>query len=605
MPFGQGPLDTSYTIFSHIAFAQGQPWGTIALHTTGPLGFLRFPLFLPQTFACLALVAATLGGILALLMDYVLRPRLPFWVRLPALAILTWLVSFNDDAAWLLVVLLTSQMLLPAVPRSSRWSARPHASWFTWPTALGLIASAVAANVKGTFLFMSAILALQIAALELRSRRWPAASATFATLIVLVALVSGLSISYWGPYGRHLLDSLTAYPASFSMPGSPLIAAILLAFVFTFLALAAFAAHDSNNRVDAILRFIALSVLLWIVAKAALVRQDRAHEIRTILAIGVFLVIFLLAAYRLWTVKTRTMALLPTLALAALIILPKSESPLMQPAPRHVDTFVSFLKHGIVPAITTDAQTRRALAQQIHHPWAPADSIGVFGTYQTLALGYPGRYVPMPIVAPYEVWSPWTSRRELSFLLSAEAPDYLLYTTTPTTAEVALAMSARYEEVERGHHHRLLRRRAKPLHITTRVVFDGDIDAARLVPISPSWRPGATIAQIRFAKTLFSEGLSLLYQQPEAFLVLFRGPTPYARIRLNPLLAADGIVLSSRPGDWDGRAIALHGIRFDLLTNEHFDATALGFEARGPAGTLWTRYFSTRLHLRLYLASFE
>jgi hypothetical protein len=74
---------------------------------------------------------------------------------------------------------------------------------------------------------------------------------------------------------------------------------------------------------------------------------------------------------------------------------------------------------------------------------------------------------------------------------------------------------------------------------------------------------------------------------------------------MNPLLAAGGIVLSSRPGDWDGRAIALHGIRFDLLTNEHVDATALGFEARGPAGTLWTRYFSPRLHVRLYLANFE
>jgi hypothetical protein len=229
----------------------------------------------------------------------------------------------------------------------------------------------------------------------------------------------------------------------------------------------------------------------------------------------------------------------------------------------------------------------------------------VFGTYQTLALGHPGRYVAMPIIAPYEVWSPWTSRRELDFLMGPDAPDYLLYTTSPTSAEVALALTARYEEVERGPLHRLLRRRVTPFRVTKRDVFEGDIEVHDRIEIPTSWRAGAAIAQIRYTKTIMNTLISSVYQPPEAFLVLFRGNTPFARVRMNALLSPDGIVLASRPGTWDGSPLALHGIRFDLLTNERIEATALGFEARGVTGNDWLRYFGRRLHLRIYVPDFE
>ena len=64
-PFAQVPLDASYTIFSHIAFAEGRPWGSGALHTSGPLGFLRFPFFHPQTYPLLLLSGAALATTLA------------------------------------------------------------------------------------------------------------------------------------------------------------------------------------------------------------------------------------------------------------------------------------------------------------------------------------------------------------------------------------------------------------------------------------------------------------------------------------------------------------------------------------------------------------
>jgi hypothetical protein len=77
-----------------------------------------------------------------------------------------------------------------------------------------------------------------------------------------------------------------------------------------------------------------------------------------------------------------------------------------------------------------------------------------------------------------------------------------------------------------------------------------------------------------------------------------------AKIRMNALLSGEGIVLSGRPGIWDGHRAALHGMRFGMLNDERTEATALGFEARGPAGTDWRRYFGSRIHVRIYVPEF-
>jgi hypothetical protein len=220
-------------------------------------------------------------------------------------------------------------------------------------------------------------------------------------------------------------------------------------------------------------------------------------------------------------------------------------------------------------------------------------------------LGHPGQHVTLPFVAPYEIWSPWASRRERDFLLGPAAPDYLLYTTSPTSAELALTLAVRYVEVERGPRHRLLQRRPMPLTVKNCVVFERDVEAGDTIEIPPEWQSGPAVAQVRYTKTFTNALISSLYQPPEAFIVLFRGQTPFAKVRMSVFLSAEGIVLPTRPGTWDGSPPALHGMRFGLLTDERTEATALGFEARGVAGNQWTRYFGPKLHLRIYLPEFE
>jgi len=95
--------------------------------------------------------------------------------------------------------------------------------------------------------------------------------------------------------------------------------------------------------------------------------------------------------------------------------------------------------------------------------------------------------------------------------------------------------------------------------------------------------------------------LSALYQPPSAFLVLFKGEVVTTRIRMNPLLAGEGIVVAGREGVWDGNPSALHGMRFGPLADERVDATALGFAGTSVFGDGWRRYFRPRVDLRIYV----
>ena len=63
LPFA-APMDAGYTLLAHTFFAQGRPWGTHTLHTSGVWGFLRFPFFDPGTFSLYVLVHIALGALI-------------------------------------------------------------------------------------------------------------------------------------------------------------------------------------------------------------------------------------------------------------------------------------------------------------------------------------------------------------------------------------------------------------------------------------------------------------------------------------------------------------------------------------------------------------
>jgi len=604
--FEQKPNDAAYTLFSHIAFAQGAPWGTHTLHTSGPLGFLRFPQYYAPTYELLLLGNAVLAAAAALLLYHLLQRGLARWALLSVIAGATWVLSQGDDGVWLFL-LLVSQLLIPEVERAARWSLRPPERWVTWPLLLNLGFCALAANVKGSFLLMSSVLVIELGLLELRGRRAPVFSLGFSICVVVLARLAGLQLADWGPYTTHILGSLSGYAESFAQPGSPKQAVVLIALVVVFLALAAVDhARRFADRFEAVVRWAGLALLVWITAKGALVRQDWIHELRTVSALLVFLAVYVLGRSPAPRVAMRAAYAFPALALTSLFVLTLSAIP--TGGRLFVDValkrFALFVRSGPTAAAAQDARNRDEIAAKMRSAQSQTGSVAVFGSYQSLLLADLDRRVELPFVASYEIWSPWASRRERDFLMSADAPDILLYSESPTSGELALTITARYATVERRKGYQVLRRRETPLRVRKRVVFDASVDADRRIEIPAVWRQGPAVAEVYYEKTLTNRLISTLYQPPEAFLVLFNGSVPTAKVRMNSLLSPEGIVLSGAPGVWDGEPDAILGTRFGALTDERVDATEFGFAARGAVGNDWSRYFQPRLHVRVYIPEF-
>ena len=599
--FDIGSYDEAYTIFAHIAFAQGRPWGTAgALHTGGPLGFLRFPVFYQPTYAAFIIGNACVGAAAGLVIDEIARVHLKKWARIPFVAAMVWILSVSDEAVWGFL-LLVPQILIPAFSRSERWTVRSDSRWLRWPLVINLAACAVAINAKGSFLLMGALVGAEILLWELFARRLPLVSAAFAGIIALIARLSGFRISDWGPYTKHILGSVIGYAETFSILDPMWDAALLSFSAMWLIAIAACSARHSHGRLQAAVRWSLFAMLLWMNVKAALIRPDTIHQVRAITLLTVFFAVYAAAYWNQWSRRTKISSFLPALCLAALFVRAVRDLELMP----NLAEFASLLQQGVAPAEAEDAMMRTKVAEQIKSPWSSTSSVAVFGTYQSLLLGHPGRLLNLPVIASYEIWSPWTSRLERDFFLNSNPPDYLVYTASPSSAEVACTLTSVYEEVERGQQYRLLRRRPVPLTVTRRAVLEENIDAGDVVELEPEWRTGPAIVEVRYTKTFLHSVLSALYQPAEAYLVLFEGRKPFAKIRMNPLLSAEGIVLAGAPGIWNGRGLRLGSIRFGLLTGERVQATAFGFEANGALGKNWNRYFGRSLRVRIYIPDFE
>lgn len=597
--FGLGPRDEAYIIFSHIDFAEGTPWGAGSLHTGGPLGFLRYQVFYGPTYALFIIGNVCIAGVTGLLLNEITVNRLKSWWRVLFIAASVLILSLSEESVWGLL-LLVSQLLIPIGARSTFWTFRPDLRWLAWPFLLNLIACALVANAKGSFLLMAGVLATELAFLELLGRRVPVVSASFVGVIALIAHVSGLRIVDWGPYTKHVIDSLAGYAESFSFTASIDNMVLLNVAAFALFATAASSVRQSPDRWQAVVRWSGLVILVWINVKNSLLRQDPVH-MRAVGKLGVFFAAYAITYWDQWGRNTKMLSILPGLCFLVLF----SRTPIALGLGSNIRQFDSLIHKGIVDAEMRDGMMRRKVATEIKRPWPPTSSVAAFGSYQSLLLGHAGRRVRLPIVATYEIWSPHASQIEREFLSSSNAPDYLLYTTSPTSAEIALTLTKRYEEVERGEQYRVLHRRPAALIVNRRIVFEKDINAEEFIELAPEWRTGPAVAEIRYKKTFLHSLISTFNQPAEAYLVLFQDKKEFSKVRINPLLSAEGIVLSSTPGIWNGDGLALGSIRFGLLTDERVTATALRFEANGLLGKQWNRYFGPKLQVRIYIPEFK
>jgi hypothetical protein len=376
---------------------------------------------------------------------------------------------------------------------------------------------------------------------------------------------------------------------------------LLVISVWLMFIIAAYSARQLPERFGALVRWGSLVTMVWMSVKAALMRQDPVHETRAVVSIGVFFALYVVVYRRRWSAYIKAFSVAAGLGLLSLFI-----SGWHRPinVGRSIGQLASLIRSGTAPAEAKNAEAIRKVRSEVQQPWPSVSSVAAFGSYQSLLLGHPGHRIQLPVVASYEIWSPWTSRRVREFFMGPKAPDYLVYTASPSSAELASILTARYQEITRAERYRLFRRRPVALPVAKRLVLEREIKASELIELSPKWREAPVIAEIRYTKTFLSTLISAFYQPPEAFVVLLHGNSRFATVRMNALLSEEGIVLSSAPGVWDGRPKALHGIRFGLLTDERTQATAIRFEASGAVGRRWDRYFAPKLRVRLYIPEF-
>ena len=412
--FAHEPRDAAYVIFSHIDFTAGAPWGGRTLHTSGPLGFLRFPYFHDQTYWLLIIGNAAVAAAMALVLDEIARARVRRWIRLPVVMAGMAILASTDEAVWLFSML-APQLLIPSVSWPRLWSTQPDAGWFSWPFLVSLAASGFAANTKGLFLLMAGVLVVQPALLELHGRRVPIVSIGLVLWIGAWPTLAGFRMEDWGPYAHHVVESVIGYAESFSQAGSPVRATILIASVGFFVMLTARLAVRCDDRFSGLVRWSALTMLVWIAAKGALVRQDWQHETRVAAALGIFFGFYVLAQRVDLRAVAGRLYLAPPVGVGVVFILSwigALQYPLttVQHRPTMAQqrgTLLSFLTRGS-RAAERDADARRAVETIIQNPWPPTSSIAAFGSYQSLLLGHPARRITLPVVASYEIWSPWT-----------------------------------------------------------------------------------------------------------------------------------------------------------------------------------------------------
>jgi len=125
---GGWPTDLSFTPLAHFSFAEGRPWGSHSLHTSGIWGFLRFPLYHPKTFRLFVGANLALGVLIGwFFADRGFRLPARRWALvLTSVALLPLLVATCMIAAPVALVTTAMRRGRPRTSaRSPRWSATP------------------------------------------------------------------------------------------------------------------------------------------------------------------------------------------------------------------------------------------------------------------------------------------------------------------------------------------------------------------------------------------------------------------------------------------------------------------------------------------------
>lgn len=592
------PADLSFTPLAHYFFAQGRPWGASTLHTSGIWGFLRFPVYHPDTFLLFMGANVSIGAVIGwFFVDRARRLPRRGWVYLVAAAALIPLLSASDDARWYVPIF---GLLISRGDESFRGLRSP----LVWALAFCV---ALAAHTKGNLYIAGVVLAFALMASDALQRRVPWDVLLILVFSVILLYAGGGDLGGFARYTIHVLESTRAYPESFSQSTGLLAPTLfLLGVVCAGVARSLQVEHRWQWPLA-----LGFGLLLFLLYKGAFVRQDAIHITRSLTAVLVVVVTETVASFSCrWTEalpRSRTQsALALSIASVVFFLAPLSDGDvrelMIRDLPnRPVRAWALLGMNGEDHAYRRD---RRLAYIRAFTPGLKVNgTVATIGTFQTPVLSHGLRAQTLPVVAHYEVWSPRAAAAIDAFLAGERAPRFLVRTSSYASAanEVSVARFYRPTNVK-GFYYELLERREEPLEVRSRTIFEGAVGWNEPLEIPEAYRRSLIVVDLSYHVNLVGRLIGFLFHPPHAQMVLERLDGSETHIRLNSMLADQGVVAAAniphqeygghlqqkgvpgvkriQDGHWGGASDALHLVRHRILTDVQSNVRRIELRAR-------------------------
>ena len=592
------PTDPSFTPLAHVFFAEGRPWGADTLHTGGIWGFLRFPMFNPETFSLLVTIHVALGALIGWFFADSSRslPRGRWLLLLVSAALLPLLSASgiklygpdlempSDDARWYIPIFALLVM-----------RAREKSPGLPTPLVVALsLGAAMALHTKGNFFIATIVVVLATLASDLYQRRMPWTLVLVLGWTIVLLYAGGGDLARFARYTLHVVDSTKAYPEAFSYSSE-----VLAPVVFLLGVACASAAWflQVKYRWQWPLA-VAFSILLFLLYKGAFVRYDAIHMMRSLTVMVLLMSTGIVAVISRWPsslIPRRRAIATVGLGVASLVLFlaplldPDIGLPLLHELRGHPAAAVAFLETSLE---TRQQQLDERLASiRKEAPLQDIEgSIATIGTYHTVLMAHGVREETIPVIAHYEVWSPRTVAAIDRFLESDEAPQFLLRSANYTSVSNELTLARFYRPIHTEEYYTLLERRDEPLVVSSQTIFDGSVRWHETINIPEEHWGSVLVAEVRFEKNLAGRLVGFFHHPAHANMIVDKSDGTRARVRLNSLLASDGVVVAAyvgRPakGNWGGAAWALHYARHPILTESKAEVRRLKFQARTLCGS--------------------
>jgi hypothetical protein len=538
-------LDPAFGAALHFGAAHGYAVGTRLISTFGPLGFVFYNQYDPQTFAWLLALRAALAAVTCWVLAWLGWAALGSpWGAAFAVAACTPFLASPD--VWFLTLPALAVLVELQADR-----APPLALRLALGAAIGL-----ASLIKFTFLLAALAVLVPLAGPDVRARRRvPVVAVTAVVVGAATWLLTGQGAGDWLRYlDWSVRDISSGYAGAMQLPADGWLTVHAAAVSAAVLVAGALLVRRrlSSGRWAADL---ALAGILYLLFRAGFVRAD-VHTFIT--SFGLLVLAVLLAL--LWARRPADLviaALLVALLPGGLWVhtLAVQGPPIMYFGPVFPDQAIRRL--SAAPLLFSgdalaSAHARRLADLRAANPLPPLSGpVDVYSYDQAVVLAYGLDYRPRPVFHSYMAYSPRLARANAEFLLGADAPDWILFRVSPIDHGLPALddapswpiLMSRYRVSQTTNAYAVLQRRSTALPWRLEPLGHVETETGRAVAV-PSAAEGPIWARIDVGATRRDALRAALLAEPLTYIGILRSDGATSGFRLVRALAREGFVLS-------------------------------------------------------------